>query len=112
MECYNFAHALHLILPFSIFVAPSHEDAPQRKGGSCCVCNIQPNTAPTTLCYASRSSLPMCLPMSMLTKPASQRLLLRAVVIILPATLWRPVFMLDLIWVQQPESMCSAMSNR
>eukprot|EP00983_Pelagomonas_calceolata_P089989 1157366-Pelagomonas_calceolata.AAC.2 len=36
---------------------------------------------------ASRSSFPM----SMLTKPAPQGLLLRAFVIILPATLWRSV---------------------
>eukprot|EP00983_Pelagomonas_calceolata_P061172 1146712-Pelagomonas_calceolata.AAC.2 len=37
------------------------------------------------------------LPMSMFTKPAPQGLLLRALMIILPATLWRSIFMLEMI---------------
>eukprot|EP00983_Pelagomonas_calceolata_P035940 1124687-Pelagomonas_calceolata.AAC.1 len=45
------------------------------------------------LCCASQSSLPS----SVSTKLAHHRLLLRAFVIILPATLWRTVFMLEII---------------
>eukprot|EP00983_Pelagomonas_calceolata_P013331 426001-Pelagomonas_calceolata.AAC.1 len=43
-------------------------------------------------CAATLSSLPM----SVLTKPAPQGLLLRALMIILPPTLWRSVFMLEM----------------
>eukprot|EP00983_Pelagomonas_calceolata_P046242 1140070-Pelagomonas_calceolata.AAC.5 len=58
-------------------------------------------------CAANLSSLPM----SVLNKPAPQGLILRALIVILPATLWRPVFMLEMIWFWQPESMWSALSN-
>eukprot|EP00983_Pelagomonas_calceolata_P066753 1149201-Pelagomonas_calceolata.AAC.1 len=43
------------------------------------------------LCCANLSSFPM----SMLTKPAPQGLLLGALIIILPATLWHSAFMLQ-----------------
>eukprot|EP00983_Pelagomonas_calceolata_P047386 1140623-Pelagomonas_calceolata.AAC.2 len=43
------------------------------------------------LCCANLSPLPM------LTKPDPQELLLRALMIILPATLWRSIFMLEMI---------------
>eukprot|EP00983_Pelagomonas_calceolata_P060545 1146425-Pelagomonas_calceolata.AAC.2 len=44
-------------------------------------------------------------------RPAPTEHLLRAFVIILPAMLWRSVFMSEMIRFWQPESMCNALSN-